>query len=115
FVPIACSRNKRFRQQSRTANCRHGTFYPMYSTGKVKLVHLDDVVVPRKYRRYGIGAFLMNTVIDYARNPKCRPSTLASTWIEPPPYDSTKNASTPRTRVDNLQNGQRTIVCPKNN
>lgn len=42
-------------------------FYTMYSTWKGKIVYLDDVVVQEKYRRYGIGQHLMNTVLDYAR------------------------------------------------
>ena len=42
-------------------------YYPRYSTWKGKCIHLDDIIVTKKYRGKGIGEKLMKMLIEDAK------------------------------------------------
>jgi len=42
-------------------------YFPRYSTWKGKCIHLDDIIVTKKYRRKGIGKKLIDLVIKDAK------------------------------------------------
>ena len=43
-------------------------YFPRYSTWKGKCIHLDDIVVTKKYRGMGIGKRLMDLIIKDAKD-----------------------------------------------
>jgi GNAT superfamily N-acetyltransferase len=60
------------------------TYFFAYYTWTGKSLYMDDLYVREKYRRKGLGALLINKVIDYAKEEKCNKLRWqVSNWNEP--------------------------------
>lgn len=47
-------------------------YYMAYSTWKGKMLYLEDFVVTKDYRQYGVGQKLFETFLEIARQKECR-------------------------------------------
>ncbi len=57
------------------------TFYFTYNSWSGKGLYLDDLYVQEKYRKHKIGSRLLNEVIDFAKQEKCKKLRwLVSRW-----------------------------------
>ena len=57
------------------------TFYFTYNSWSGKGLYLDDLYVQEKYRQHKIGSRLLNEVIDFAKQEKCKKLRwLVSRW-----------------------------------
>lgn len=60
------------------------TYFFAYYTWTGKSLYMDDLYVRQQYRGQGVGACLINKVIDYARESKCNGMRWqVSDWNEP--------------------------------
>ena len=56
-------------------------FFPCYFTWTGKSLYMDDIYIKPDFRGHGIGAMLMNSVIDYAKASGCmRVHWQVSNW-----------------------------------
>ncbi|MGB1308734.1 MAG: GNAT family N-acetyltransferase [Oceanihabitans sp.] len=58
--------------------------YNRYSTWKGKTLHLEDLIVSKKYRGEGLGSLLLNKVVEFGKNQGVkRISWEVLSWNEP--------------------------------